>query len=965
MVARDTVRHVSGPPTPTVPLDEAQTPVEQGGGAGPSLTPGTRIGRYLIVDKIGEGGAGAVYAAFDAKLDRKVALKLLQPGAASMLSTLDPGWPKLVQEARMLAKLSDPEVVTVFDVGEHEGVGYLAMEYVEGGDLAGWIAKHRGPEASEPRSVREVLALMLQAGEGLAAAHRAGVVHGDFKPANVLIDGRERAKVSDFGIARLRGGDASPQQHDTLPGIDATGADSQTFQDATGVRWVGTPAFMAPEQFDGVMPSEQTDVYAFFTALFQAVYGALPWRANTMMELATLKAHRPPSRRSGVSVPRWLDQLLDQGLAVEPGQRLPSMEAALARIRRGMRGRRRAGFAVAVGVVSVAGLSTPLWLSGSEGSSLCRTDGFGWDAQAQAQVRAAFEGHQHHAPEEAWTRVDARLQDLDAQWAEAWAQACASVDTPALQQRSLDCLERQRRQGRQLVVAWTSATEDGKAMVDRATRAATGLEDPSACLELDHLSHGVRTPTDPELAAAVAQAREQIDEAAALERVGRMRDALPAAQRAVETAEATAFEPVIAEALLLLGRAQEKTGDIEGAAATLERAYFQAADAEMPVVMGEAAARLMWVVGARLEKHDEGLLWAQHADTAHDKTGASKHRLTVDLGALLERKGDYAGAQAKMEEGLAATPPDALFDLGIAHLRLGDMLRQQQDGEGAVANYAETIALWTEALGESHPNVAKARAAWASGLSRSGRNEEAVEAYRAALASLKRAHGAEHPSLSASLINLGITLKNLRRFDEAEDAMRQALTVSSKVYGPEHRKTADRREALGRLLTKRGQGAEALSEHQAAGKIYAEVLEPGHPWITLNLMNQGDALRQMQVQERAEDAYRRGYEHAQGSEQASEASKADAAVFYGRALVESGKYARARAVLAPARAALQAVEGYEDIIAIAGWALARAQAETGGDVIEALALARASRDDLAGWPEEQAALDAWVEAHAP
>ncbi|MCR9161350.1 MAG: protein kinase domain-containing protein [Nannocystaceae bacterium] len=960
---------MASPPTPTVPLGEDQTPVEDATPSRESLTPGTRVGRYLIVEKIGEGGAGAVYAAFDAKLDRKVALKLLQHGnGGGPLSTLDPRWPKLVQEARMLAKLSDPEVVTVFDVGEFEGLGYLAMELVRGGDLAEWIERHRGVHAREPRPLHDALALMRQAGEGLACAHRAGLVHGDFKPANVLIDAKGRAKVSDFGIARLHGGaDVPSSQMTTSPGDDpSVDASSPRADDtARGARWVGTPAFMAPEQFDGELPTEQTDVYAYCTALFQAVYGVLPWSAASLLELSTLKAHRPPHRPSSVRVPRWLDRLLDRGLAVDPSDRFATMDAVLAALRRGLGGRRRKGVVVAV-TIAVAGASAPLWmpqLRTAQDGLLCETDGFGWDTQAQQRVRDAFDGLGHRAPQEAWTRVDTRMQSLATAWADAWEGACHATGSPSLQRQSLACLQRQRRQADALVDAWTDGEALGVELVDRASRAATALAEPSDCLEPSRLGQGDRLPADAELAAAVSEARAHLDEAVALSRAGRVKDALPKAKVAMAAAEDTAFGPVLAEASLVLGRTLERAGDIEGSAEALERAYFEGVSAEAPALVAEAASRLVWVVGARLEKHDEGMLWAQHAGASLEKTGGRRDQLMTNVAGLLERKGAYAESEAKLKEALGATPQEEAYDLGIVHQRLGDVLRRQGKTDAAIEHYQQTIALWTEALGASHPNVAIAKSSWASGLSRAGRTEEAERAFREALAELEAAFGSEHPTVSAALQNLGITLKNQRKFEEAEAVFRRAASIDAAVFGPEHMKTADRREALGRLLTRRGKGAEALVEHEAAGKVYAEALEPGHPWRILNLLNVGDALRQMQAPRRAVDAYAAAHDAARDHLKADDPLRADTAAYYGRALVEAERYSQAAAVLGPALRSLRAVEGYEDVEAIAGWALARAQVETGGDVAEAVTLATASREGLAGWPEEQAALDAWVDAH--
>src|SRR5262249_40321245 len=155
-----------------------------------ALAPGTAVGRYLILEAAGRGAMGIVYAAYDPELGRKVALKLLRhPRTGSALDELER---RLLREAQAMAQLSDPNAVSVFDVGRHGSDLFVAMDFVEGQSLRAWIAER-------PRGWREVLDRFLQAGRGLAAAHRAGIVHRDFKPDNVLVRAADgRVCVTDF-----------------------------------------------------------------------------------------------------------------------------------------------------------------------------------------------------------------------------------------------------------------------------------------------------------------------------------------------------------------------------------------------------------------------------------------------------------------------------------------------------------------------------------------------------------------------------------------------------------------------------------------------------------------------------------------------------------------------------------------------------------------------------------------------
>ncbi|MCA9553741.1 MAG: serine/threonine protein kinase, partial [Myxococcales bacterium] len=237
------------------------------------MTHPEQLGRYVILHRLGAGMMGVVWAAYDPHLDRKVAVKVLHQrrGAKG-----EEARGRLVREARTMARLSHPHVVQVFDVGlvEHEGNDdvFLAMEYVEGQDLEAWV---EALPAAAPARWRQVLQVFLQAGRGLAHAHAAGVVHRDFKPTNVLVAADGRAKVGDFGLARL------PGEVDGGAGVpDAPSADYQLPLTATG-DVVGTPAYMSPEQHRGRPADARSDQFAFAVALYEAVYGVPPFPGET------------------------------------------------------------------------------------------------------------------------------------------------------------------------------------------------------------------------------------------------------------------------------------------------------------------------------------------------------------------------------------------------------------------------------------------------------------------------------------------------------------------------------------------------------------------------------------------------------------------------------------------------------------------------------------------------------------
>jgi len=293
----------------TAPLG---APVTFDGDESPWST-GVRVDRYELIEQIGSGGMGVVWAARDVDLGREVAVKLSFPHLHL----------RLLAEARAMARLSHPNVVTVHDVGS-TGYGlFIAMELLTGGNLCQWL------DAS-PRSPRAVLAKFICAGRGLAAAHRAGLVHCDFKPENVLLSHDGVARVSDFGLAL-----ASSEAH-----ADETAGRRRTHD----ISLVGTPAYMAPEQLIGEPATERSDQFSFAVALYEALHGVRPFgpitsEAPAASILAAIMERRfiePPGDRP---VPNPLRDLVLRGLACSPGDRWPSMDALLVEL--GRCGRRR------------------------------------------------------------------------------------------------------------------------------------------------------------------------------------------------------------------------------------------------------------------------------------------------------------------------------------------------------------------------------------------------------------------------------------------------------------------------------------------------------------------------------------------------------------------------------------------------------------------------------------------------
>ena len=302
-----------------------------------------RIDRFELIRELGAGGMGAVYAAHDPRLDRTIALKVLaRAGEGQVANT------RLVREAQAMARLRHPNVVAVHEVGTSGEQVFVAMELVEGGTLAEWI---RGG----PRPWREVLALLIPAGRGLAAAHAAGLVHRDFKPANVLIGADGRALVSDFGLARAG---AEPDGGRPLAETEATAEMQRSLLESPLTRTgalLGTPAYMSPEQFRGEPATPRSDVFAFCVVVWEAIFGRRPFAGETVTELiAAIEGGRIAAPPRSIRIPRALRSELLRGMSAHSGARHASMQELLAALERVGRSSLLRRVLVGLGVVFVA-----------------------------------------------------------------------------------------------------------------------------------------------------------------------------------------------------------------------------------------------------------------------------------------------------------------------------------------------------------------------------------------------------------------------------------------------------------------------------------------------------------------------------------------------------------------------------------------------------------------------------------
>ena len=477
---------------------------------GPQLEPGTRLGRYTILGAIGSGGMGAVYRAHDSELDRKVALKILHASTGD--SSVDRmTQERLKREARAMAKLRHAHVITVHDVGTIElseargedgqggdepplvkrDIDFMAMELVEGSNLAEWLD-------AEPRPWRAVVEVFLAAGRGLAAAHRVGLVHRDFKPANVLIGDDGRVLVTDFGLARglgdivadTDGPDASPSGQGD-PALSATVHAGAVGLTRTGMV-IGTPAYMAPEQHFGTDIDARADQFGFCVSLYQGLYGVRPFAGDSIEELRkAVSADEPPVFPSGRRVPRAVRQVIARGLRVERDERYDAMDDLLAALESAVKSRRKWIAAAAVAGAAVVILA----VGGAIGGAIERksqvvldecsaaADRFSelWNDRVAVAVEDVFSDSGSLCADSAIERISPGLDSYRDAWLEVHSEVCSSrgnEDSEAEFHARMGCLLDQRDYFASTVLLLTEADAD---MVDKAVEAVEALPEPGLC----------------------------------------------------------------------------------------------------------------------------------------------------------------------------------------------------------------------------------------------------------------------------------------------------------------------------------------------------------------------------------------------------------------------------------------------------------------------------------------------------
>ncbi len=823
-----------------------------------------------------------VYRARDPELGRTIAIKLVRVRDSDTDEAVSRRQTRMLREAQALARVRHPNVVTVHDVGLHQNELFIAMELLEGITLKQWLREKK-------RHWREIVEKFIPAGRGLLAAHRAGLIHRDFKPSNVLFGHDNRVHVIDFGLV-------TPDQSDDVDtefpetGLDSP-AESGPITRAGSV--MGTVAYMSPEQLGRESLDPRSDQFSFCVTLFEALYGIRPYTGTSPHHLMYNYIDGNIAKSPRGVAPRWLDRVCRRGLSPRPDQRYRDMQQLLAALERGLGRRRRYVFAAGLVATLAAGLAGASMWSGDT-TSPCSPEQLEshtlWQQPLRGDVRRAIVDTKMPFADERWQAVDRMMEDDNREHIEAVSQVCqqtADGNVPVeLAEARTRCLAQRHHT---VVERLEDLAHAGPETVVPAIESLSDLPTTARCLQLSvpdvasddrvyKLQRALDQSVDQQLAAAASR-----------DKAGKYREALELVQAATGAADRGASDEVRAHAWTLqasieshLGQTSEATRSRERALRLAERTdtddlwlslvagkvrslgvdAFRVEDAKWwsdeakasfrekrlhPLRAADleaAIADLDWISGdltaaiaaqRRSLELREHLLGPDHLDVAQSLN---------DLAVVLADDGQPVEAKALLERALR------IREAALGHNHpliastlnnLGTVLREQNDLRGARNVLERSLAVKRLHWGDHHPHTARALHNLGRLAREQGDLEGAVELYEQALEIRTKALGPQHPDVATTLNAMAVALKKLGEYAKAQKAFEQALELRRTQLGPDHPKLAATHNSLGLLLVEQGMPQQALVHFHRAVDIRTAHLSPDDPKLTWAKRNLGHA----------------------------------------------------------------------------------------------------------------------------
>ncbi len=842
---------------PTVVEDETKDGEPAGiAPPGTALSPGTRLGRYVVLEELGTGGMGMVFAAYDPELNRKVALKLLKPRSRERKRKSSSN--RLLQEAQALAKLAHPNVITVYDVGTYGEQVFVAMELVEGDTLRGWMRE-------KTRRWDEVLEVFVPAGRGLAAAHAANLVHRDFKPENVLIGRDGRVRVMDFGLAR-------PMRGDTMTGSLGHSEDGLRIDEATDLpgppddaevgsgvadplltqtgSTLGTPAYMAPEQHLGQATDARSDQFSFCVSLFHALFGERPYDGADAAALTIQKSKAQISTPSNLSrVPSWVRRHVWRGLDPDPAQRFENMDRLLEALSDDPRVRRRKVLAVAGATLAVAGGVGGIQYWRNRAPSVCLEgpDKLAaiWNDSRADSVSTALGGLSLPGMDTASGTARAALDAYGDSWTQMYTEACEATHVRGEQSARLlelrqSCLQERLDE----VDAWATLLADPTpAMGARAAHAAMHISALSACADTEALASAVDPPQGDTLRGGVAALRADLAKVKVMADLGQYDEAVALARATYDASSTVDYPPVFAEARFRLGQAQGMRGDTEAAEDNLEEAQWKGASVKHDAIAAAAASALVHLVGHQRGDHEDGLGWSRHAEAAIKRIGARgsmEARLLHDVGVIRSDAGDFERAATDLQRAVEVygTVPASEIDQIDATRSLGQVYLRQGKLDEAQSSFADAAKRSAAIVGDAHPDVALANVGLAQVLDARGRHDDAVSKMESALTSARAVYPETDPALIPLLEAIARSHAEHGDHGQAVEQQRAILTLQRARLG-DHPQVAQVLYEIGRSQEEAKNAGEARESHMQALRMWERTRGDDHPDLAYALTSLG------------------------------------------------------------------------------------------------------------------------------
>ena len=689
------------------------------------LVRGSRISRYTILDRLGDGGMGVVYGAYDPDLDRKVALKILHERGDGTDS--DQARSRLLREARAMGKLNHPNVITVYDVATVGDRDFITMERVDGHSLAEWLGM--------PRAQKEILRAFVDAGRGLAAAHQAGLIHRDFKPSNVLIGEDGGVRVTDFGLARADRVDDIDLSESIIAGADTLDTPDVRNLTRTGAV-IGTPAYMSPEQHTARRTDPRSDQFSFCVALYEALYGELPFPGGTLGELReAVLGGAVAAEPKASDVPAAVRKVLLRGLCPTPSDRYESMDALLAALAPEPSSRLVYAIGGATAVVAAA-VALIVFGSDTAGTAPCEDAGSEidqiWNSDVKRNLRSVFGSDQTEFFDRFAAVVDSYARD----WRSTAKSVCAeravksrtSEQDYLLQQSCL--LER-----KSAVESMASVLGRADARtVEQAIEVARGLPGVRDCTDLVSLRAGIRPPESTEAARRIEEIRQRLGGVRVLRDALRYSEAIQSAEHALSDARDMDYPPLVAEAMLELGIAQGRAKNAAAARESLREAELLAEETGHDRVRASALVEQVGLEARFSSDHDRARELGRRA------------------AAAIKRRND-ASLQAELDHYLARVSLDTA------------------DYDDAVARFERSLEAFREVSGSRSKDVADALSRLAAVRELLGRREESLELHREALEIREAIYPRDHPEVILGTEAVAGALWEVGKIDDANEML--------------------------------------------------------------------------------------------------------------------------------------------------------------------------------------------------